>query len=196
MKRRRTALGLTQDALAKEVGIHGRQIRRYEAGDAVPTLDTARLIAEALGISLDELAGGESRQLYLAGKWWACWQTWKDGEQVINCHVVQMRQAGELLTVTAETRGTQELADGGYLWRGQLQLFDDALMGWYIATEGAVRSKGTMYFQLHQHGQWMTGRWVGLSYDGPLVTGWGAIARNEDDALKLMNDLLKEGPTP
>jgi hypothetical protein len=34
-----------------------------------------------------------------------------------------------------------------------------------------VRSKGTMFFTLHQHGTRMTGRWVGLSYDGPIVTG-------------------------
>ena len=38
-------------------------------------------------------------------------------------------------------------------------------MGWYIADEGAVRSKGTLYFTLHQHGISATGRWVGLSYD-------------------------------
>jgi hypothetical protein len=28
----------------------------------------------------------------------------------------------------------------------------------------------------------MTGRWVGLSYDGKTVTGHGAMARTEDDA--------------
>lgn len=46
-------------------------------------------------------------------------------------------------------------------------------MGWYVADEGAVRSKGTMYFVLHQHGLHMVGRWVGLSYDGPIISGWG-----------------------
>ncbi len=38
-------------------------------------------------------------------------------------------------------------------------------MGWYTADEAAVRSKGTLYFTLHQHGIHLTGRWVGLSYD-------------------------------
>jgi hypothetical protein len=38
-------------------------------------------------------------------------------------------------------------------------------VGWYAASDGSVRSKGTMYFVMHPHGINMTGRWVGLSYD-------------------------------
>jgi hypothetical protein len=54
-----------------------------------------------------------------------------------------MRQRGDVLDVTAETRGTQGLDEGGYLWRGELRIWDnEVLMGWYVATEGAVRSKG------------------------------------------------------
>jgi hypothetical protein len=70
-----------------------------------------------------------------------------------------------------------------------------ALMGWYVANEGAVRSKGTMCFALHQHGQHMTGRWVGLSYDGPVVTGFGVIARTEDEIRTLMDELRGREPT-
>jgi hypothetical protein len=32
------------------------------------------------------------------------------------------------------------------------------------ASEGSIRSKGTMYFVLHPHGLNMSGRWVGLGY--------------------------------
>jgi hypothetical protein len=39
----------------------------------------------------------------------------------------------------------------------------------------------------------MTGRWVGLSYDGPIITGWGAIARSEDEVLALMDELREKG---
>jgi hypothetical protein len=39
-------------------------------------------------------------------------------------------------------------------------------MGWYAANDGSIRSKGTMYFALHPHGLHMSGRWVGLGYDG------------------------------
>ena len=69
---------------------------------------------------------------------------------------------------------------------------NEVLMGWYVADEGAVRSKGALYFVLHQHGIHMTGRWVGLSYDGPIITGWGAIACTEDEVIALMDKLRSE----
>jgi hypothetical protein len=84
-----------------------------------------------------------------------------------------MRQQGDLIQIVATTRGAVSHEEGAYLWHGELRLFDnEALMGWYVADEGAVRSGGTMYLALHQHGMRMVGRWVGLSYDGPVVTGW------------------------
>jgi hypothetical protein len=67
---------------------------------------------------------------------------------------------------------------------------NEALMGWYRSTEGAVRSKGTMYLALHPHGEHAWGRWVGMSYDGVVVTGWGAIARTEELADKVVEDLI------
>ena len=66
-------------------------------------------------------------------------------------------------------------------------------MGWYAASEAAVRSKGVMFFVLHQHGIHATGRWVGLSYDGPLVTGWAALARSEEEVIAVMDDLKARG---
>lgn len=62
-------------------------------------------------------------------------------------------------------------------------------MGWYAANDGAVRSKGAVYFAVHPHGVNMTGRWVGLSYDGMFVTGWGAIARDEQEVRDLIAQL-------
>lgn len=46
-----------------------------------------------------------------------------------------------------------------------------------------------MYFTLHQHGVNAVGRWVGLSYDGPLITGFGALARTEEEVVTLMDKL-------
>ena len=81
-------------------------------------------------------------------------------------------------------------ADGGYHWRGELRLWDNqVLMGWYAANDQSVRSNGTMYFVLHPHGQQITGRWVGLSYDGKVVTGWGAMAHTELEARHLIDQL-------
>ena len=45
MRDRRAALGLSQADLAAAVGLDKRQIRRYEAGEAQPTLVVAKAIA-------------------------------------------------------------------------------------------------------------------------------------------------------
>ena len=47
--------GLTQLALADQVGMHVIQIRRYEGGASQPTLDVIRKLAIALSVSADEL---------------------------------------------------------------------------------------------------------------------------------------------
>ena len=47
--------GLTQQALAKLVGMHISQIRRYESGQSQPALDAIRKLAVALSVSADML---------------------------------------------------------------------------------------------------------------------------------------------
>ncbi len=51
----RKARGLTQQALADQVGLAVLQIRRYEGGTSQPTLDVIRRLAIALGASADML---------------------------------------------------------------------------------------------------------------------------------------------
>jgi transcriptional regulator with XRE-family HTH domain len=51
----RHAKGMTQQALADQVGIHVTQVRRYEAGTSQPTLDVLRALAVALSVSTDSL---------------------------------------------------------------------------------------------------------------------------------------------
>ena len=81
--------------------------------------------------------------------------------------------------------------EGSYRWHGELRLWDnEALIGWYHSTDAAVRSKGALYLSLNPHGDCAWGRWVGMSYDGVLVTGWGAIARTEELAHKVVQDLV------
>jgi len=191
IRARRAELGMSQAQLASAAGVDTRQIRRYESGEQQPMLSVAVAIAQTLGITVGELAGEPSQRLNLSGEWWACWQTLKNGKEVTNAHQVICRQQGDVIQVEAVTRGTA-VEDGGYLWRGEMRIWDnEILMGWYIATEQAVRSKGTMYFVIHQHGHEMTGRWVGLSYDGAIVTGWGAMAKSEKAVLQLMDELRK-----
>jgi hypothetical protein len=52
-----------------------------------------------------------------------------------------------------------------------------------------------MYFVMHPHGISATGRWVGLSYDGNIITGWSSMARTEADARELVGE-LKEHDAP
>lgn len=193
IRKRRAELGMSQATLAAQVGVDRRQIRRYESGETQPTLPVAKAIARALAISIDELAGEEGPRVGVSGDWWACWQTWHDGTEVINPHRIRMRQRGDTVDVVATTRGTP-VDEGGYIWRGELRIWDnESLMGWYAADDGAVRSRGVLYLVLHPHGIHLAGRWVGLSNDGPMITGWGAIARTEAAALGLMDMLKREG---
>lgn len=195
MRQRRAELNMSQNELAAAAGVAVRQIRRYEAGEQHPVLPVAVLIANALRISVGELAGMAGHQVNLNGEWWASWQTFKDGEEVITAQEVRLSQQGELIDVRTTTRGIA-VEDGGYHWKGELRLWDnEILMGWYAASDGSVRSKGTMYFALHPHGLVMTGRWVGLSYDGKVITGWGAMAKDEAGARGVIDQLKGQSIT-
>ncbi len=194
IRNRRAVLGLTQAQLAEGAGVDKRQIRRYEAGETYPTLPVAMAIARVLGVSLDELAGGAVvHRVDLSGNWEACWQSQREGIEDIRVQPVRLRQRGEMIQVEALARG-RPLEQGGYLWSGELRLWDnEILMGWYAANDGSVRSKGTMYYVMHPHGLSLTGRWVGLSYDGRIVTGWSSMAKGEDEARELVAKLRESG---
>jgi transcriptional regulator with XRE-family HTH domain len=189
IRSRRNAIGLSQTELAKAAGVHVRQIARYEANEQQPALSVAVALADALGISIAQLAGQVSYELDLSGEWWCAWQTWKDEVARIDTHPMEVHQRGELLQLDAQRAVPVE--EGSYTWRGELRLWDnEALMGWYRSTDGAVRSKGTLYLALHPHGSHAWGRWVGMSYDGLVMSGWGAMARTEAEAHKVVQDLI------
>ncbi len=57
IKEQRAKLDISQDDLAQRCEMSASQIYRIEVGDSIPTLQTARLIAETLRVSLDYLAG-------------------------------------------------------------------------------------------------------------------------------------------
>lgn len=197
LREHRTDLGLSQAELAERVGVDKRQIRRYEAGETQPAFNIAYAIAEALDITLNQLAGEEARRLDLSGQWWACWQSWQDGRETINPQRIALRPLRkDLYQVKTVTRGTAP-DDGGYTWEGELRLLDDdALIGWYAADEEAVRSKGSMFFALHTHGRRAVGRWVGKSHDGAVVSGVAAMARSEEDVMALIEGQRDAEVTP
>lgn len=67
------------------------------------------------------------------------------------------------------------------------------LIGWYRAADGAVQSKGSLYFTLHPRGVTAEGRWVGLSYDGKIITGYGALCRDQDAVEPAIADMKTQG---
>lgn len=55
----RKFLSMTQEELAEKVGVTRQSIAKWEAGDSLPDLEKSKLLAEVLGVSLDELANHE-----------------------------------------------------------------------------------------------------------------------------------------
>ncbi len=47
--------GLTQQEMADEIGLHVNQVRRYEAGNAQPSLEALKKIAVAMSVTIDSL---------------------------------------------------------------------------------------------------------------------------------------------
>ena len=120
-------------------------------------LSVAVAIAHALGISLDELAGEPEQRLQISGNWWAGWQTWKDGAARSTPSSRCGSASAAPTSTSPPTTAASHVDEGGYQWRGELRLWDnEILMGWYAADDQAVRSKGTLYFVVHPHGQQMS----------------------------------------
>ncbi|MGB5755980.1 MAG: helix-turn-helix transcriptional regulator [Acidimicrobiales bacterium] len=192
LKSRRSVIGVSQAELAQATGISVRQLARYEAGEQQPVFSAAVQLADALGISLAELAGQVSHELDLSGIWWGGWETSMEGVPRIDTHTIDVHQRGDLLHLDAERAIAVE--EGSYRWRGEFRLWDnEALIGWYRSSDAAVRSKGAMYLALHPHGTYAWGRWVGMSYDGLVVTGYGSMARSQDRAHDVIQSLIDTG---
>ena len=51
---------LTQEDLAEIAGVSRQSVAKWEAGETVPDLEKCRLLAEALNVSLDDLANHSS----------------------------------------------------------------------------------------------------------------------------------------
>jgi transcriptional regulator with XRE-family HTH domain len=54
---------VSQEELAKLIGVHAPIIGRYERNEVKPSIEVAAKIAEALGISLDYLTGLSDQEL-------------------------------------------------------------------------------------------------------------------------------------
>lgn len=190
VRRARERRGMTQDELAAAVGILKRQVSRYETGDQSPSLEIAVSLAQTLQVPLAEIAGITPGGIDLSGDWWAAWQTSKGGVGRIDVHEMLVSQEGETLSLDGSR--ARPVEEGSYRWLGELRIWDnEALMGWYHASDGAVRSKGTIYFAIHPHGQAAWGSWVGQSYDGTVIRGWGGMTRERDTVEEMVSRLVE-----
>lgn len=55
--------GWSQSELAKQIQVSREIVGRYERGDAVPSIDIAKRMADAFEVSLDYLVGAAEKQL-------------------------------------------------------------------------------------------------------------------------------------
>lgn len=60
LKSLRIDAGLTQEQLAERIGVKKQNISRYENGRVEPNIRTAKRIAEALGVTLEDIASSVS----------------------------------------------------------------------------------------------------------------------------------------
>lgn len=143
--------------------------------------------------SKERQAAAESsnfKRLLLHGRWHAIWESTVHDKLILNHEEVEVRQVRNRLFVHNLAR-SEDNPEGGYLWRGELRVWDNQhLLGWYVAAEPNVLSKGTMYFVLHPNGNEMEGRWCGRSYDGALITGLCTMARDRSHATRCMKHLV------
>jgi DNA-binding XRE family transcriptional regulator len=187
IRTRREELNLSQAELARAAGVHVRQIRRYESGEQQPVLAVAVKMAAALGVTLDQLAGVARDNARLEGAWWAAWEA---GPAIVS-HPVHVTQHGSSVRLEAPRHDRP-----GWLWRGDLTLWDGLLLtGHYAGADGNPRSKGAMFFVLDAEANTAEGRRVGLAYDGAIVSGHAALARDRDAAHAAVERLMRAVPS-
>ena len=54
---------MTQEDIADKVGVSRQAVAKWESGETIPDLEKSRLLAEALEVSLDELANYEPNEM-------------------------------------------------------------------------------------------------------------------------------------
>jgi transcriptional regulator with XRE-family HTH domain len=63
LKMFRSEKNISQEELAKKVGIHPNHLSRYERGQASPSIEVVQKIADALEVSIDQLVFGKGSNL-------------------------------------------------------------------------------------------------------------------------------------
>jgi len=138
----------------------------------------------------------ENDNINLSGEdWVAAWQTSVDGKEVLNTEQLVLKQKGGVIKMCNKTPSAEN-PKAGFKWYGQLRFYlGRDLMGNYFAEKAENNtSKGMLYFHYNSARKEFVGRWVGCSYDGPLLSGFGVIAKKKEKALALLQELLQGHP--
>lgn len=63
----RRQLGITQQALAQQLGVSDRTVSKWETGVGYPDITMLPMLSEAFGVSIDTLMSGEEKGIVIAG---------------------------------------------------------------------------------------------------------------------------------
>lgn len=191
IQERRRLLGLSQPALATAIGVSSRQITRYESEEQSPTLPVAVRLADALQVSLAELAGIVDNRVDLAGDWWAAWQKPANHADEVEIAAVTIRHEGDHLMLDSAAEPPPPEADPVAQVRGEMRVWEgEALTGWMRGMDIAF-PVGIIYYSLHPQGAHAVGSWTTKSGPDGLVRGWSVLAREKSDAEKLLAEMLR-----
>ncbi len=181
IRQRRQELGLSQADLARAAGTDARQIRRYEAGDVQPSFAQARAIAEALDITLDQLAGGIPLE-GMIGTWWLAWKELQLDKPMVA--QIQIVPAGSDYEARPLDPGDRSGLDPR--WRMTFKRERDrGLLGWFVE----ARTIGVAVLRPMSPG-W-AGRWIGVPTKEWAAAGHIALSRVEEDLPTLLEAVVK-----
>ncbi len=182
IRRRRQELRMSQAELAKQAGTDARQIRRYEAGEVQPSFPQAKAIAEALEISLDELAGGLPLQ-GMVGPWWLAMKE-PGGSNPISARIEVVQAAGEY---QAFQDGVDEESGLPPKWRMSLRRERDRGLLCSFTDIGTI---GVAVLAPMSPG-W-AGRWISLDMPANQGSGLIALSRVPEDLPYLLDAALPQ----
>ena len=135
-----------------------------------------------------------NKNIKLGGRdWFAAWQAAADNEQVINIESLVIKQKGSRVAMYNKEKSPDN-PKGGYKWRAKLDFaFGETLMGWYFPVKKEnITSRGIMYFAYDAQRRVLCGRWVGKAIDGPLCSGFVAIAKSPELARANLDALIEK----
>jgi len=133
----------------------------------------------------------KKRGINLSGKWYATWQTTIDNTLNINTELVMITQKGIKMIIENENISPQNKI-GGYYWLAKCTIYDNNhILGYYLARDTNITSKGTIYFVLSPSGESLKGIWAGCNYDADFNWGYGVIAKDYEFSIRELDRLIK-----